>query len=354
MGYSDLKRMHLLNSIFFLMISLFATLAFAEDSVGKRLESELVWPAPPQTPKIRYVETFSSSEDVAGEKGFFAKVVEFIIGPDDIADIVKPMGVTVTSTGKLYVADAAGKRIHIFDKTGHEYDSIDDVNDDEFGLPIQIAVDDKDNVYVADGVLRRVHKFDREGELLTSISDKSLQRPTGIAIDAKQQLLYVVDTPAHDVKVFSLKDGALQGVIGKRGVGKGTFNFPGFAAVDSNGTLYVTDGMNKKIQVFGPDRKYQRSIGKPGDGSGSFSSPKGVAVDSDGHVYVADVAFDNIQIFDKDGQLLLVFGTSGQQPGEFWMPTGLFIDKSDRIYVADSYNKRIQVFQYLGAGNDSE
>jgi DNA-binding beta-propeller fold protein YncE len=354
MGSSYLKRMQVIRSIFFLLTVSFASWCFAEESTAEYAEEELVWPAPPQSPKIRYLQSFSTSDDVAAEKGFFGKIIEFIIGPDDIVDLVKPMGVAVSSTGKLYVADAAGKRIHIFDKPGQEYDSIEGVSGVRFGLPIEITIDDEDSIYIADGLQRKVFKFTHEGEFVRSFSDNSLQRPTGVAVDPVRQLLFVVDTPAHNVKVFSLKDGLLKGVIGKRGVDDGTFNFPGFAATDASGALYVTDSMNKKIRVFGADQKYRRSIGKPGDGSGSFSSPKGVAVDSDGHVYVADVAFDNIQIFDKEGQLLLTFGTSGQRPGEFWMPAGLFIDKSDRIYVADSYNKRIQVFQYLGTGSDSE
>ncbi len=352
MGFKYLRRM--LPSIFFLFTLSVASWAVAEDSTAKPVVNELVWPGPPQSPKIRYIESFSTSGDVAGEKGFFGKILEFIIGPDDLVDIVKPMGVAVSSTGKLYVADAAGKQIHVFDKPGQEYDSIDDVDGEPFGLPIEVAVDAKDNIYVADGLHRKVYKFSRKGKLLGSFGDKDLQRPTGLAIDSKRQLLFVTDTPAHEVKIFSLIDGTLQGVVGKRGVDDGTFNFPSFVATDASGSLYVTDGMNKKIRVFDADQKYQNSIGKPGDGSGSFSSPKGVAVDSDGHVYVADAAFDNIQIFDKAGQLLLTFGTSGQQPGTFWMPAGLFIDKRDRIYVADSYNKRVQVFQYLGAGSDGE
>jgi len=354
MGSIFLRQMQVVSSVFFLLASSFSSWSIAEEPTEKSAESELVWPAPPQSPKIRYLESFSSSEDVAAEKGFFGKIVEFIIGPDDVVDLVKPMGVAVSSTGKVYVADAAGKRIHIFDKQGQKYDSIDGVGGVQFGLPIQITIDNDDSIYVADGLLRKVFKFTREGQFVRSFSDKTLQRPTGVAVDSERQLLFVVDTPAHNVKVFSLIDGLVKGVIGKRGADDGTFNFPGFAATDASGALYVTDGMNKKIRLFGADQKYRRSIGKPGDGSGSFSSPKGVAVDSDGHVYVTDVAFDNIQIFDKEGQLLLSFGASGQHLGAFWMPTGLFIDKNDRIYVADSYNKRIQVFQYLGTGGDSE
>ena len=323
--------------------------AESEGESDKAAKADIVWPAPPQQPRVRYIQSIATSDDVASEKGFFGKLLEFIVGPDATVELIKPMGVAVDSRDKLYIADTASKRVHIFDLAERDYSTIEEVDGSALGLPIGVSVDQDDNLYVVDGIRKKVFKFDQKGEFVTAYGDAALQRPTGIAIDTKNNALYVVDTPAHNVRVYSLKDGALSGVIGERGTENGTFNFPSYAGVDAKGSLYVTDGMNKKIRVFGADNQYQRAVGKPGDGSGSFSAPKGVAVDSDGNLYVADVAFDNVQMFDEKGQLLMAFGSPGQEPGKFWMPTGIFIDKNDRIYVADSYNKRIQVFQYLGA-----
>ena len=350
----DLIPFRQLSVFLMLLLTIGGLPAVAEEKSDKQADTDLVWPGPPQQPRIRYIESIATSDDVASEKGFFGKLIEFIIGPDESVELIKPMGVAADSNGRLLVADTAGKRIHIFDQTARDYTSIEEADDRPFELPIEVTVDDQDNFYVADGIRRKVFKFDSKGKYVSNFGDENLQRPTGIAVDSSRQLLFVVDAPAHNVKVYSLQDGKAVGTIGKRGTEGGEFNFPNYAGIDANGTLYVTDGMNKKVKVFGTDRQYQRAVGKPGDGSGSFSAPKGVAVDSDGHLYVADVAFDNIQIFDKEGRLLLTFGSSGQAPGTFWMPTGLFIDKNDRIYVADSYNKRIQVFQYLGAERDNE
>ena len=335
------------------LLSMPAGLSLAEDNqTASEPEEELVWPSPPQQPRIRYITSFTNSDDVAAEKGFFGKLWEFIIGPDELISLVKPMGVAADSQGRVIVADAAGKRIHIFDQTKRAYSVIDQVDERSLELPIEALVDDQDNIYVADAGLKKVFVFDKTGAYTRSLGGESLQRPTGIAIDNKRKWIYVVDTPAHEVKVFSLDDGGLIKTIGERGNVDGTFNFPSYVTTDQAGSLYVTDGMNKRIRVFGQDASYQRAIGSPGDGSGNFSAPKGVAVDSEGHIYVADVAFDNVQIFDQEGRLLMAFGASGQAPGKFWMPTGLFIDRNDRIYVADSYNNRIQVFQYLKSGDD--
>ena len=96
-----------------------------------------------------------------------------------------------------------------------------------------------------------------------------------------------------------------------------------------------------------PDRRahYDR-FGSDVNGSGDFNRPKGVSVDSEGHVYVVEGLNDVVQIFDGDGQLLLDFGESGKGPGQFWLPSGIAI-VNDIVYVADAANRRVQLFEYV-------
>jgi DNA-binding beta-propeller fold protein YncE len=71
-------------------------------------------------------------------------------------------------------------------------------------------------------------------------------------------------------------------------------------------------------------------------------------VDSEGHLYVVEGLSDMVQVFDRKGRLLYYFGHPGTGFGEFQLPTGLFIDREDHVYVVDSYDRRVQVFQYFG------
>jgi len=93
---------------------------------------------------------------------------------------------------------------------------------------------------------------------------------------------------------------------------------------------------------------FQYAIGHVGDSRGDFFRPKGVGVDSEGHIYVVDGLYNVVQVFDREGVLLYYFGQSGTGFGDFRMPAGLFIDRNDRVFVVDSYNRRIQVFRYFG------
>jgi len=75
--------------------------------------------------------------------------------------------------------------------------------------------------------------------------------------------------------------------------------------------------------------------------------PKGIGIDSEGNVYVVDGLEDLVRVFDRSGHVLYVFGGSGSGPEEFQLPAGLFISRDDHIYVVDSYNRRVQVFRYV-------
>jgi sugar lactone lactonase YvrE len=77
--------------------------------------------------------------------------------------------------------------------------------------------------------------------------------------------------------------------------------------------------------------------------------PKGISFDSEGHLYVVDGLWGIVQVFDRQGQLLYYFGQRGSGLGDFQLPTGLQIDNNDRIYVVDSFNRRIEVFHYYAA-----
>ncbi len=308
----------------------------------------LVWPAPPAPARIQYVKSISTVEDVTGPKGFFARLWDFIVGPEQM-EMRKPMGVAVDQVGGwLAVADPADKRVHVFDEARGKYWALTTVNKHVLQHPMAVSGDGRGNLYVVDSEQRQVHVWADAKEWRRSYGgSESLQRPTAAAVDAARGRLYVVDTPAHVVRVFDLTSGAMTENIGRRGMLDGEFNYPSFITVDHRGQVFVTDALNGRIQVFDAQGGFVRSIGQRGDGSGDFSAPKGVALDSSGHTYVADASFDNIQIFDTEGRLLLFFGASGQAPGMFWLPTGLAMGEDDRLYVADSYNKRVQVFQYL-------
>src|SRR3990170_2763245 len=199
--------------------------------------------------------------------------------------------------------------------------------------------------FVTDSAAGKVFVFSPKGKFIKGFSAGS--RPTGIAINRTAGLVYVSDTVAHAVNIYTL-EGKPAGSFGKLGTLEGEFNYQVDITIDRDGMVYVVDSMNFRIQIFDKDGRFNSSFGRHGDGTGDFSRPKGVAVDRDGNIYVADALFDTVQIFDRQGTFLLNFGSVGKTAGRFWLPSGLFIDDGNKIFVGDSYNSRVQVFEYLG------
>jgi len=310
----------------------------------------VVWPKPPEVPRIAYVNAVARPDDWGIAEGFAAGFWKFLVGTVEIP-LVNPHGVAVDAEERLYVVDNFSRKVHVYDRRGNRHFVFPEQGPD-FVSPIGIAIDERrGRVYVTDSADAVVRVFDREGvEVSGGIRGGAMGRPTGIAVSAATDELLVVDTLNSTVLRFSLGDHALKGLTGAEGTADGRFHSPTHLSVSRDGGLVVTDSLNHRVQVFAPDGKFLRAFGAAGDTPGHFSRPKGAAVDSDGNIYVVDALFDNVQVFDRNGVLLIAFGGPGQGPGEFWLPSGIFIDRGDAIYVSDSYNKRVQVFQYLKNG----
>jgi DNA-binding beta-propeller fold protein YncE len=310
----------------------------------------ILWPAPPEIPRISFVNAISRPDDIGITEGALWSFLRYLSGVPE-TPIVNPHGLAVDAEDRLYVVDNFLKKIHVYDQKEEKYRLIPK---QEPGMvsPIGIAVDDnRGRVYVADSVQAVVWIFAKgKGQPLGEIRGGRMGRPTGVAVNAATDELLVVDTVNSSILRYALADHSFKGIIGREGAEIGGFHSPTHIAVSRSGQIFVTDALNFRIQTLTADGRFVRMFGAAGDSPGHFSRPKGVAVDSDGNIYVVDALFDNVQVFDREGRLLMAFGKSGHELGEFWLPSGIFIDTHDRIYVSDSYNKRVQVFQYLKDG----
>jgi predicted membrane-bound mannosyltransferase/DNA-binding beta-propeller fold protein YncE len=177
-----------------------------------------------------------------------------------------------------------------------------------------------------------------------------LNGPRSLAF-APDGSFYVADSRNHRVLHLDPQGNVLQewgsfadGV--STPIGDGTFNEPWGIAVGPNGSVYVTDTWNHRVQKFTSTGQFVRAWGYFGQGEApeAFYGPRGLAVDAQGRVYVTDTGNKRIVVFDSNGIFITQFGSAGFDPGQFDEPVGIAIDSEGTVYVVDTWNQRIQTF----------
>ncbi len=303
--------------------------------------------------KLAFDRSISSDRDVRGKRGFFTKVFDIIAGEPDFHFLVRPYSVVTDSRGRVIVTDPGARGIHIFDFAQQKYKFIErrDKSKDAMLAPQCVAVDDQDNLYVTDSESGKIFVFDANGKYRHALGSLKggegyFKRPTGIAVDSKEQRIYVTDTLRNKVFVLDMEGSVLK-TLGKAGTGASEFNFPTELRLAGQ-SLLVVDAMNFRVEAVDRSGQFQYAVGQIGDAIGAMFRPKGVALDSEEHLYIVEGNTGMVQVFNREGQLLYYFGQKGTGFGEFRLPTGLYIDRDDRVFVVDSYNARVQVFRYYG------
>lgn len=320
----------------------------------------IVWPAPPEQARYRYVGQLTGEENFPrpGEETlnvgvkFFRWLVGLVGHGEAPVILQRPQAVITDGHGKVFVSDVSRQAIYLFDTVQAELKVWQyAAKDVRFELPIGMALGQNGELFVADASLHVVARLDPNGEPLGYFGLDELQHPTGLARDPKRGRLYVADRGANNIKVFS-DAGELLFQFGEFGEKVGQLNGPTYLYWYKD-QLYVTDTLNSRIQIFSPEGEYVSSFGRRGLYLGDLPRPKGVAVGQDGKIYVVESYYDYLLIFNQKGELLLPIGGTGQGVGQFYLPAGVWVD-NNYVYIADTFNGRVMIFEYLGDADASD
>jgi tripartite motif-containing protein 71 len=181
-----------------------------------------------------------------------------------------------------------------------------------FQGPLGIAVDGADNVYVSEGAGVRIQKLSTDGQPRAVWEVKGrgvgdLFILGSLSLD-QAGFVYVPDGFNDQVLKFDPNSGAIVGRWGgSPGRGPGQFDLPLGVGVDAEGNIFVAEQDNWRVQKISPTGEFLAQWrlcldGDPpcqfpdaGQGPGEFMAARGIAVDGQGTVYVADTGNKRLQ-----------------------------------------------------------
>lgn len=305
-------------------------------------EEVIVYPPPPEKPRIQYLTSISTSHDVEKQRSSFTK---FVAGDDVPKPIIKPYGIFVYGA-KLYVCDLDLEGLEIIDLREHTFEYFVPKGFGQMKLPINCFVDSLGNLYVADAKRRQIVIYDKDLKYVAEIGGEEDYKPTDVFVknnkiwvsNIKKSAVYVYSTDSTHRFLYSIPQTEEEG--------KRLFQPTNLFVTDDK--VYVSDFGDFRIKIYDHKGEFLQSIGSYGRAIGQFTRPKGVVTDKEENVYVVDAAFENVQIFNKDGKILMFFGGSTKEPGGMWLPAKIAISYENldlfQKYVDKRFNLKFLLF----------
>jgi DNA-binding beta-propeller fold protein YncE len=217
------------------------------------------------------------------------------------------------------------------------------------GKPVGVSVSPAGDIWVPDTHYHRVIVYSPDGREKLRFGELGKGPgqfifPTDIAFD-EAGLVYVAEYGDHDrIQVFDAAGTYLR-EFGRFGSGDGEFNRPQSILIRGQ-ELFVADSSNHRIAVFSLDGTWLRNLGGPGGAMGEFRFPFGLTLDRQDMLIVTEFGNNRVQRIDpQTGKSRGTWGRAGRQVGEFAYPWDSAVDARGRVATLDSGNNRLQVFR---------
>ncbi|MFT4037441.1 MAG: NHL repeat-containing protein [Thermomicrobiales bacterium] len=179
-------------------------------------------------------------------------------------------------------------------------------------------------------------------------ADGAFGMVTGIAA-AADGTIYVSEGYNYRIQRFVWSGGALvyDRQYGTDGKGLENLRYPIGVAVTNTGDVVTTDTGNSRIIQLDGDLTNPRRL-NPLPHAGVFIFPNAAAQDASKRVYITDPASCLVHKLEPNGAPSTAWGGYGAGPGKFDTPSGVAVF-GGMVYVSDYANACIQVFNTSGA-----
>lgn len=266
----------------------------------------------------------------------------------------RPHALALGPDGLIYVADTGNHRIAVFDQEGALIRTFGSYGAAPapmaFNEPWGIAVGPDGTVYIADTWHQRIVACTSTGQYLREWGSEGLGEagneygfygPRAVAVDA-QGLVYVADTGNKRIMVYD-SQGTFIRQIGAGGTLEGQLDEPVGLAISPDGLLYVADTWNQRIQIFTREGLFLRQWPVSAWFSQSNERPY-LAVDTQGSVYVTDPDAARVIVFDTMGAYRFSFGDFST----IGLAGAVLVTDEGNLYLSDTATGTIQRYTLAG------
>jgi len=299
------------------------------------------------------------------------------------AEFSSPEAVAIDASGNIYIADTGNNRVRKIDTSGNLTTYAGDgtagylgdtaaATAAELNKPSGLALDSSGNLYIADSANHVIRMVNTAGIISTFAGNGTggyqgdnglatgaeLNLPTSVALDSAGNV-YIADS--KNGRIRKVAAGNIITLLGS-GATSGILINPVSVVVDSAGNFYIADNGNKSILKYGAAALTTLAgDGNPGFGGDNgpstlaeLNNPAGVAVDSSGNLYIADSNNSRIRRISPGGTITTIAGNGSfnyngdggpATSAALNFPHGVTVDSAGRIYVADSNNHAIRLLQ---------
>lgn len=284
-------------------------------------ETQLPSPAEMPPMELRWQATWGAPGDGPGE----------FVEPRDVAVI----------DNVVFVADTGNRRVQAWDRDG-TYRQAWAGGQEPFEEPLALAGDPQGRLLVLDSLQGWIYRFDREGNALDRIAGPGIQafHPRGMTA-LPDGAVVVADTGGARLAILDA-DGHLVGDLGTLGDAPGQFHEPTDVAMGQDGTYYVAEAHNQRMQ----------RVDRRGGSLDSWNIPPSIAHDGphlawapDSSLLVTAPGEGAILRYAPDGRLLDRWTQAGAVTIQ--QPVGIYADAVGTLYVTDTGTHQVYVFEMV-------
>ncbi|MCS7261097.1 MAG: PA14 domain-containing protein, partial [Anaerolineae bacterium] len=239
---------------------------------------------------------------------------------------------------RVYVADTGNRRVQVFDRKGR-FHAAWHGGEEDFVEPLALGVSSRGELLVLDSLPGWIYRFTPEGVSLGRIAGPGAAffHPRGMTV-LPDDTIIVADTGGARL-VFLNMAGIPIGQLGRYGSAPGEFREPTDVLRDDQGTYYVLEAYNHRMQ----------RVDRWGGSLDIWPVPPSIAYDGphmawapDGSLLVTSPEEGAVRRYAPDGQLLNRWNQAGGTT--LRRPVGIYIDEQNVVYVTDTLTHQVHLF----------